>query len=149
MTQSESFKSLLEASRTRFEIDRETFPIDGQLVSWPSYCKNTFNLRLTMCLHAKWLWTCPTLCDPMDCSPHGLNPLSMGFSRQEYWSGLPYPSPGHLLNPGSDPCLLHLLHWQVGSLPFAPPFLFLHLAKHIHFPSLSETTADFTSILCL
>ena len=27
-------------------------------------------------------------------------PLSMGFSRQEYWSGLPFPSPGDLLNPG-------------------------------------------------
>ena len=27
-------------------------------------------------------------------------PLSMGFSRQEYWSGLPFPSPGDLLDPG-------------------------------------------------
>ena len=31
------------------------------------------------------------LCDPMDCSPPA--PLSVGFSRQEYWSGLPFPSP--------------------------------------------------------
>ena len=31
--------------------------------------------------------SCPTLSDPMDCSPPG--PLSMGFSRQEYWSGVP------------------------------------------------------------
>ena len=30
-------------------------------------------------------------------------PLSMGFSRQEYWSGLPFPSPGGLLNPGIEP----------------------------------------------
>ena len=30
-------------------------------------------------------------------------PLSMGFSRQEYWSGLPYPSPGDLPNPGIEP----------------------------------------------
>ena len=30
-------------------------------------------------------------------------PLSMGFSRQEYWSGLPFPSPGDLLNPGTEP----------------------------------------------
>ena len=29
--------------------------------------------------------------------------LSMGFSRQEYWSGLPFPSPGHLPNPGVEP----------------------------------------------
>ena len=30
-------------------------------------------------------------------------PLSMGFSRQEYWSGLPFPSPGDLPNPGMEP----------------------------------------------
>ena len=43
--------------------------------------------------------------------------LSTGFSRQEYWSGLPGPSAGNL----PDPSLLCLLHWQVGSLPLAPP----------------------------
>ena len=32
--------------------------------------------------------------------------LSMGFSRQEYWSGLPFPSPGDLLNPGIEPTSL-------------------------------------------
>ena len=41
-------------------------------------------------------------------------PLSMGFSRQEYWSGLLFPSPGDHSDPGID---LHLLHWQAGSLP--------------------------------
>ena len=30
-------------------------------------------------------------------------PLSMGFCRQEYWSGLPFPSPGDLPNPGIEP----------------------------------------------
>ena len=30
-------------------------------------------------------------------------PLSVGFSRQEYWSGLPLPSPGDLPNPGTEP----------------------------------------------
>ena len=37
----------------------------------------------------------------MDCSCQA--PLSMGFSRQEYWSRLPYPSPGYLPNPGIEP----------------------------------------------
>ena len=46
--------------------------------------------------------SCPTLCDPMDCSLHQAPP-SMGFSRQEYWSGLPFPSPGNLPNPGIEP----------------------------------------------
>ena len=31
------------------------------------------------------------------------DPLSMGFSRKEYWSGLPFPSPGDLPNPGTKP----------------------------------------------
>ena len=35
-------------------------------------------------------------------------PLSMGFSRQEYWSGLPFPSPGDLLDPGIEPRSLAL-----------------------------------------
>ena len=47
-------------------------------------------------------------------------PLSMGFSRQEYWSGLPFPTPGDLPYPGMEPCLLRLQHWQSGSLPLAP-----------------------------
>ena len=33
-------------------------------------------------------------------------PLSVGFSRQEYWSGLPFPSPGNLPNPESEPASL-------------------------------------------
>ena len=47
-------------------------------------------------------------------------PLPMGFSRQEYWSGLPYLPPRDLPNPGSESAPPCLLHWQVGSLPLAP-----------------------------
>ena len=51
--------------------------------------------------------------------------LSMGFSRQEYWNGLPCHLSGDLLDPGIKPAsnlhLLRPLHWQVGSLPLAPP----------------------------
>ena len=41
---------------------------------------------------------CLTLCDPWTVAHQA--PLSMGFSRQEYWSGLPFPSPGDLPDPG-------------------------------------------------
>ena len=45
-------------------------------------------------------------------------PLSPGFSRQEYWSGLPFPPPGDLPQPGIEPeSLASNLHWQVNSLP--------------------------------
>ena len=45
--------------------------------------------------------SCPTPCGSMDCSPQA--PLSMGVSRQEYWSGLPFPRAGDLPHPGTEP----------------------------------------------
>ena len=50
------------------------------------------------CMHAKLLQS--LLCDPVDSSRQV--PLSMGFSRQEYWSGLPCPPPGDLPEPGIE-----------------------------------------------
>ena len=50
-----------------------------------------------------------------------LVPLSIGFSRQEYWGELSCSSPGYLLIQGSNLHLLCLLHWQAGSLSLAPP----------------------------
>ena len=55
-------------------------------------------------------------CNPMDCSPPGSS-LHGVLSRQEYWSGLPFPPPEDLLDQGLNPGLQCLLHWQVGSLP--------------------------------
>ena len=45
-------------------------------------------------------------------------PPSLGFSRQEYWSGLPFPSPGDLPNPGIEPGSPVL---QADTLPSEPP----------------------------
>ena len=69
--------------------------------------------------HAKLLQSCLTLPASVVYSPPG-SP-SVGFSRQEYWSGLPCPPPGDLPDPGTKPVLLYLLHWQGGSLPLVPP----------------------------
>ena len=66
-------------------------------------------------LAAKSLQSCPTLCDPM--AAHQ-DPLSLGFSRQESWSGLPFPLPGDLPNPGIKPRSPAL--WA-DSLPSEPP----------------------------
>ena len=52
---------------------------------------------LCCCLVAK---SCLTLCDPLDCSLQV--PLSMEFSRQEYWSELPLPSPRDLSDPRTE-----------------------------------------------
>ena len=60
--------------------------------------------------HTVWFYSCCcsvtrsrlTLCDPMDCIAHQA-PLYVEFSRQEYWSGLPFPTPGDLPDPGMEP----------------------------------------------
>ena len=52
---------------------------------------------------------------PCTVAPHVQAPVSVGFPRQEYESGLPFPFPGDLPNKGWNPCLLHcrwiLDHW--------------------------------------
>ena len=46
--------------------------------------------------------SCLTLCDPRECSLPGSS-VHKGLSRKEYWSGLPFPSPRDLPNPGIEP----------------------------------------------
>ena len=70
-----------------------------------------------MCLCAQSLQLCPTLCDSMDCSPP--SPLSLGFSRQEYWSGVPCPPPGDPPNAGIEPASPAFFALQADSLPRA------------------------------
>ena len=53
-------------------------------------------------MHAKSLQLCRTLCDPMGPSLAQV-PLCIGFSKQEYWSGLPCPPAGNLPDPGIEP----------------------------------------------
>ena len=60
--------------------------------------------------------SCMILCYPMDCSYQA--PLSMGFFRREYWSGLPFPSPGDLPDPGIEPRSPTL---RADALPSEPP----------------------------
>ena len=91
-------------------------------------------------MHAKSLQLCPIFCYPMDCSPQA--PLSMEFSRQEYWNGLPFPSPGDLSNTGSNPHLLSLLHWPSGYLSLAPPGKPSHSLRSLKLKYSSELYVD-------
>ena len=68
----------------------------------PTHQKMGYDCIGCLCSFAK---SCLTLCNRMNCSPagssvHGISP------RQEYWSGLPFPSPGDLPNPGTEPTSL-------------------------------------------
>ena len=75
-------------------------------------------LRLSWRVKVKVTQSCWTLCDPMDYTVHGIWTIqSMEFSRPEYWSGQPFPSPGDLLNPGIKPRSPAL---QAYSLPAEP-----------------------------
>ena len=81
------------------------------------------------------LQSCPTLCDPWTVA--GQAPLSMGFSRQEYWSGLPFLSPGDCpdswIEPGS-PALQETIVGDslLSELPGKPMSLGLSLAILTH-----------------
>ena len=55
-------------------------------------------------------------------------PLSMGFTRQDYWSGCHALLQGIFPTQGLNPSFLCLLHWQAGSLPLAPPEKQLYLS---------------------
>ena len=55
-------------------------------------------------------------------------PLFMGFSSQDHWSGLPFPSPGDILDPGIE---LRSFALQTGALPSEPPNKTISFEKKI------------------
>ena len=59
----------------------------------------------------------------------------MEFSREEYWSGLPFPSPGDLPNPGIEPGFPAL---QADALPSEPPGKPLYYIKNSHIMSIEN-----------
>ena len=67
-------------------------------------------------IHMSVTQLCPIPCNPWTVAHQA--PLSMEFSRKEYWNGLPFPSPADLSNPGIKPKSLAL---QADSLPAEPP----------------------------
>ena len=98
------------------------------LSAWSKYCSecspNPIEAGIIGLAHSFSLWklTCYSLSHvwlfvtPWTVTCQAL--LSMGFSRQEYWCGLPFPSPGDLPNPGVEPRSPTL---QADSLPSEPP----------------------------
>ena len=78
------------------------------------------------CLATKW---CLTLCDPKDYSPPGSS--VHGIPQQEYCSGLTFPSPGDLPDPGIEPVSHTHVSCIVGGLfPAKPPIKILLLFSH-------------------
>ena len=73
-----------------------------------------FFKALGLCVCMLSFQSCPTLRDPTDWSPQA--PLSLGFSRQEYWSELPCPPQEDLPNPGMEPMAPDISALQANSL---------------------------------
>ena len=82
--------------------------IEGSIFAFPGFLSTgcwPLHQLLPNCVDSEAVQSCLTLCNPTDYSlPRS---SSMGFARQEYWSGLPFPSPGDCPNPGIEPGLLH------------------------------------------
>ena len=74
------------------------------------------------CMHAKSLQSCPTLCNPMDCSPPGSSVHGILQARILEWVTMP-SSRGSFQSRDRTPVSYHLLHWRVDSLPPVPPNL--------------------------
>ena len=80
-------------------------------------CSMPATILIVWCVYAKSLQSCPTLWDTWTVACQ--TPLSMRFSRQQYWSGLPCPPPGDLPTQESNLCLLWLLHCRQILYPWA------------------------------
>ena len=92
---------------------RDHSPLQGQITYYRIFSRKMLQ---TPHLHGHSLslvaQSCPTLATPWTVACQA--PLSMGFSKKEYWSGLRFPSPGDLPNPGTKP---GSPAWQADYLP--------------------------------
>ena len=98
----------------------------GWCISYPHFCMCAESLQLSL-----------TLWNPMDCVACQA-PLSRGLFMQEYWSGLPCPTPGEFPSQRSNPCLLNLLQLNWSGLPFPSPGDLLNLGTEPPFPALQR-----------
>ena len=88
-----------------------------------------------VCVHAKSLQSCPTLCDPLDCSLLGSSVHGIPQARKLEWVAM--PSSRASFQPRDQTSVSFVsLHWQVGSLPLAPPgnprYIYIYI-QLIHF----------------
>ena len=105
---------LSDAKQPLSRLLRDTHPYSKDRLLTQMYTRETcvnqaiYQMRckwcMRECVHAKSLQLCPTLVTLQTGAHKAL--LPMGYSRQEYWSGLPCPPPGDLSDPGIEPVSL-------------------------------------------
>ena len=79
-------------------------------------------LHMSLYIHAKLIQLCPVLCDPMGYSLPARLLCPLDSPGRNTGVGCCVFLQGIFLTQGLKLCILHLLHWQVGSLPLAPPW---------------------------
>ena len=103
-------RSYLQAARIQC-VKTQTSMIEMFLWSWISLCRVLYFSEYTSIITSmKWSEVKPLSCIQIFVTPRTVASQasqSMGFSRQEYWSGVPFPSPRDLPYPGIKPGLLH------------------------------------------
>ena len=108
----------MDDTKSKWNNRKARNPHNKELVTKEMRVKDHNIVRVGLHCLVKVSQSYPTLCNPWTAALQA--PLSMGFSRQEYWSGLPCPPPRYLPDPRIKPNLSCLLHWRAGSLPLVP-----------------------------
>ena len=99
-----AFSGLWYFQNTSVNLDSAQHAPPSKGASWRALTPHLLRLCSHRFRGSRSVLKCLTLCDPVDYLYLARQaPLSMGFSRQEYWSGLPFPSPGDLPDPGGKP----------------------------------------------
>ena len=124
---------IVPAATREISDDKDTSPVVKVFISsggkTVSQSVDGYYPRYRICMHVLVVQSCPTLWDPKDCSSPGSS--VHGILQEEYCSGLPFPSPGDLPDPGIEPGSPIL---QADSLPPVPPWLLVHVLSYRKFP---------------
>ena len=99
--------------------------------SWNVYCGHARCMHSPACVHAQSLSRGRLFVTPWTIAYQA--PLPTEFPRQEYWSGLPFPSPGDLPNPGIEPSSPALSGGFFTTEPSGKPhvYMWIHICTHI------------------
>ena len=126
------FHPLIHILPLRYGSPLSLLESEFSLVSLPYHKPHLSSLTVSvcMCIHAKSLQSCLTLCNPIDCSPPGFSVHGILPTRILEWVAI-------LSSRGSNPHLLHLLPWQAGSLPLVKDYRH-NLLLHFTFVCLSD-----------
>ena len=115
----------------------QSSPVDYD-VEFPMKLTPSFSIFFMYIRCNYLLQSCLTLYDPMDCKPPGSSVCGILQARILEWFYMPFSKWSSWSR--DRICLLHLLHWQVGSLPLGPPWRYTLVTKIFRYTAASKYT---------